>query len=209
MPYLIKEKSLFFHISKTGGTTIMNYFAERSDSETNLKLYHPVGNLEWSHATYEMCKKELNNIFNDLYKFTIVRNPYDRIVSEFFYRKKYGYKNTFNSINMNFEKFVNQLYEIFPLIKRMSHINQSHFILQKDYCGEGVDIFKYEQFDEIVNFLNKKFNINIKNIKQNQSDHSNFRKYYNQKTAKQILEMYKEDFEFLGYSKNYFCEKFI
>ena len=203
MPHLIKEKILFLHVPKTGGTNILNYFVKRHDSKDNLKLYYPVGDLEWSHATYDMCKKELGNIFNEIYKFTIVRNPYDKMVSEFFYRKKYNYKRTFNSLEMNFEKFINHLYENFQSIKQMPHIEQSHFIPQKKFCGEGVNEFKFEKFEEIILFLNKKFNLAIVNKKENQSEHSNYKEYYNDEIAKKIFKLYEEDFDYFKYPSNY------
>jgi hypothetical protein len=75
---LINHKLLFCHIAKNGGSTIH-------------KIMEKLDNLEFcdQHYSLIMFKKLINNdeLFNECLKFCIVRNPWDRMVSTYFFRK--------------------------------------------------------------------------------------------------------------------------
>ena len=60
-----KHKYIFIHIPKTGGTSI--------ESALNIKQ---------KHKDHEYYKKELKQ-YTDFFVFTIVRNPFDRSVSDY------------------------------------------------------------------------------------------------------------------------------
>ena len=105
MPISLKYNSLFIHIPKTGGTTIekcLDIYNENglkpnvnllhghvpikhndNDIENPLDLGGRTGyNLQ--HLTICEIKSILEySIYNNLFKFTFVRNPWDRIVSEY------------------------------------------------------------------------------------------------------------------------------
>jgi hypothetical protein len=106
MPYFKNENInvLFIHIPKTGGTSVDNYFSFKYNIKLNMNSLH-VTTLNKKiiinkntifynspqHLSYQMIMKN-KDFFkidtNNLNIFTIVRNPYERIISDLFFFKE-------------------------------------------------------------------------------------------------------------------------
>jgi hypothetical protein len=84
----------FIHISKTGGTTIENVAIEK-----NIKWGKR--DIEYSDYTHTLTKFTDIKIINQNDWFTVVRNPYSRIVSEFNFFFKIAFQRLPNQINEN------------------------------------------------------------------------------------------------------------
>ena len=73
-------KSAFIHIPKTGGTTLIN-----------TPLY---ANYHWKeiedHSTILENEENNSRIFDNVFTYTIMRNPFERMVSLYSFRKKQG-----------------------------------------------------------------------------------------------------------------------
>ena len=69
-----KYKTIFIHIPKNAGTSIKTFFECK-------EFYN-------KHRTIDQIKKENIKAYDSYKKFTIVRNPYDRMVSWYFYLKR-------------------------------------------------------------------------------------------------------------------------
>ena len=101
MVWCKNNKLIFIHIPKTGGTTIEKFFNLRKkingygDASGDFKgksLQHLIG--------LDIRKILGEKVFNNFFKFTIVRNPIDRVISEYYWNTTragtsagYGYQN--------------------------------------------------------------------------------------------------------------------
>ena len=105
MPYFKNDyvNILFIHIPKTGGSSIELYFSHKFNIPLNNKsLYlflsntikldeNIIINSSLQHLTFIQILKYnifFNIDFNNIKIITIVRNPYDRIISDLFFYKK-------------------------------------------------------------------------------------------------------------------------
>ena len=187
------RKTIFVHIPKCAGVSI------------NQTIF---GNLAGGHTTFE----EYLNIFephciNGYFKFTIVRNPWDRLVSAYFFLKKGGFgekdRDWFNeelSSFIDFDDFVKRWVNKKNIWKWHHFRPQYHYMLDKrekiplDFVGF------LENLDDDFKYITKKIGITCDLPTSNKSKHKNYQDYYNDETKEIIREIYSEDIELLGYN---------
>ena len=83
----MKSKNIFIHIPKTGGTTI-NCVINKSEWQTE-------PDFNYRHIIYETKRSNSGDIFNPMKNeeyanyqiFTMLRNPVDRLISEYYFIK--------------------------------------------------------------------------------------------------------------------------
>lgn len=204
MPWIKKHNVFFIHIPKTGGSTILKMFGLDVALEQTLFsdiFFHFDEKYEYIHSSAKMLKKMAPDVYSSCFKFTIVRNPYDRLVSEYFWRKKYFRTHAFDSSDMSFDQFLIHVHDNMNLLMKMPHLEISHFLSQKSFVDKNVKVFKYEMFDDCVDFLVKKYNLNKPVIRENQTEHEHYEFYYTPKLKKLVQEMYLADFHEFGYKK--------
>jgi hypothetical protein len=112
MPICRQRKLAFIHIPKTGGITIESVFGF---GRTEADLFGEMDGLELAHLTAEQMMKYVPD-FRDYFSFAIVRNPWERLVSEYAWR--IGNQNDTRSFdvlglkNPSFEDFVQSIGKI-------------------------------------------------------------------------------------------------
>ena len=106
---------------------------------------------ECQHLTiYELSRILASDVLRGLFRFSIVRNPYDRVVSEIAWRS--GYKSWQTNTEMSEKVFSDQLRLLYGLCRRDRrfldrdrHLMHQHLFVMKDE-DVGVDkIFRYEE----------------------------------------------------------------
>ena len=92
--YLNNEQAVtFLHIPKTAGTTIESWLNETGKYQQILFSQQKLEDMQVTpqHLGYRTLAELTKTLYRPFeYKFAVVRNPFDRIVSEFFYRIKLG-----------------------------------------------------------------------------------------------------------------------
>lgn len=187
------KKAIFVHIPKCAGVSV------------NQTLF---GNLAGGHTTLE----EYLNVFephciNSYFKFTIVRNPWDRIVSAYFFLKKGGFgeedRNWFNEelgSFSSFDDFVKRWLNKENIWKWHHFRPQYHYMLDKrekvplDFVGF------LENLDDDFSYITKKIGIRADLPRSNKSEHRNYQDYYNDETKEIVGEVYSKDIKMLGYN---------
>ena len=205
---------LFIWIPKCGGYSIFTLFnlnrdyINNTDSDTYNYNFNNNQSVTFGHADiYILLEKNVlsKDFYNNSFKFCIVRNPYDRVVSAFFYNKlnrKYTFKN-----------FIKHLYENKLLIPKNSYKNSvsygdinNQWNPMYTWIPDDINkIYYFENYDNIPKDVIKQININIDLSTIpiiNKSEHSNYVDYYDNETAELVYDIYKIDFEKFGYSKD-------
>lgn len=201
MPIFKNHDAIFVHIPKTGGTTILRMFGLEEVNDFDI-FYHQGEFFEFDHSTAVYLKSHIEDErWNNFYKFTLVRNPYERLVSEFFWKKKDSDKRIIDCSNIEFPDFIKFLYQNFDKILCNTHAEKSHFIRQIDFLLPEVEIFDLQNIDFLINKLMEKYNLNKPENIFNKTKHEHFDYYYDHSTKKMVYDMYYPDFEFLKYKK--------
>lgn len=209
MPYFPKTKILFVHIPKCGGTSINELLYKTSDIE----LYNGILNNKRIYKTKYPLKKgkkkpnfsqEQHYTAKELYNynipynhsFTVVRNPYTRVISMWKYQNKHP--DWFNSNIYKVEKdiniFIENLYNLYKKNKLYTirhNCPQTYFIYDNE---DKLMVEKVYYLEETTHLFGKKLEIYNKIRKDDIP--------ITKKSYEYIKEIYSKDFELLGYSIN-------
>lgn len=212
MPYFHNKKNniLLIHIPKTGGTSLENYFSKKFNIKLDVKslyMYLPKKqqvkikiNTSLQHITYSTIfkyKKELNVCFDNIKIITIVRNPYERLVSDLCHFKKI---NTDTSQ----EEVFNIIEEYISATNLDNHNLPQHiFITDKDKSLiPNIDILHTETLKEdMINLGYTDFNEHVKTKSNINTDEINYYDFLNNKSIQLINDFYDYDFRLFNYTK--------
>lgn len=189
------HRCIFVHIPKCAGISISrSLFGENFDA---------------THRSLNEYLKILGpRKFKSYFKFTVVRNPYDRLVSAYCFLKKGGMNeqdknwaeknlSPYDDFDTFVKKWVNQ-----KNIQTQIHFHpQSSFIcLQKNQ--PGMDFIGYYEnleadFQHVCQKLN--FNSTLLAMNRNSTKGKDFREYYTDETRAIVADVYADDIKVLGY----------
>lgn len=133
---------------------------------------------------------EIKNYWNDYFKFTVVRNPWDRIVSDLHFCKNKGFVDQNLTVKQD-------------VIKNFKSVQR-----WKSPCVDWITLNGENQMDMVLRFENlqhdfqtlcDKLNINATLPMTNISKHKHYTEYYDDETRQMVAEKYAKDIEMFGY----------
>lgn len=189
-----KHKFIFLHIPKTGGRSIENIFLSKKILHDE-SLYPIISNPHHSLSEYT----EMVNI-NNYFKFTFIRNPFDRILSEYFYIKKRNgclwTMEMFNKKCPTFKKFITN--GGLECCWKWHANNQYEMVYNQDHKLNFIG--RYENFQNDFNTICDKIGIPRQQLPHiNKSEHKHYTEYYDDETKQIVAEKFAKDIEFFGY----------
>lgn len=155
---------------------------------------------------------QLPNMFENVDTFVVVRNPYERVVSEY-YCSSYGYKGPDPDLVETFQNWVTgNVSEVLTLIH--GHMLPQNYYVYDENGLKVIDhILRYESLSEDFDALMKEYGIPV--TLPSKEDSKQIFHTYNRKGVKDakhmtvadlspaniklINEVYSRDFEFFGY----------
>jgi hypothetical protein len=173
------------HIGKTGGSSIEHRFGRRMDAPVK------EGHYFWGkHWKPQKIKKEWGeDRWNEYFKFSFVRNPWDRMVSMFFFRRDY---RKMISIHTDFEEFTRRF------LQQRSNWKQ---IAWFQGCLDEFDfIGRFERLNEDYEYICNQIGAEPTPLPHLlKTDHEHYTEYYTDELRDLVGDAFKEDVETFGY----------
>lgn len=205
---LLNSKYLFVHINKSGGgifTTNMN---------------NPQNGMATLWGVHRSLEDMLNRTYippENLYIFTTIRNPWDRMLSMYlYYYKNFNVSKEFFSgdptIDNSFTNWIKYIYsDKFDRNSIHSGVNMFKYCFSnqlnwiKNKNGELMKVDKILRFEnlktELKSFLTDVLQLNHVNTSMiHPTNHTHYSDYYDDESKKLIEMHYKDDIEYFNYS---------
>lgn len=198
MPFLEKQNEMLFfsHIPKTAGTSIYQFFKTNGYNV----LFHStskIGVCSYQHR-HNKDPELLKHIelYKPDYSFTIMRDPVDRIKSEFFYVRTILHKTQITPSSLNHfspEAFHKWVETQFMKYKTNRYILDNHIRPQIEFLHKDIEIFKFDSLNQAIQKISK--NPKAKLVQWNKSNKENLNPNWVplQKTIDLIKQFYRED----------------
>lgn len=211
----IKYNFLFVHIAKTGGTSVRAalqglrwrdpwFYAQALCSRFSHLSGHRLGTKFPRHAHIILAKEMLpEEFFQGLYKFTIVRNPWDLQVSSFHHIRRerphlMEHIETFDQfIRWKLDPERPYQYHVDTSIQsQLDYLIDLHGTILTDFIGHQESL--QDDFDRICNTIGIK-PIALTHKRQATDRSKDYRSYYDDALAELVGDYFKRDIEALGY----------
>tara|TARA_Y100000591_G_C21706734_1_gene631223 strand:- start:123 stop:923 length:801 start_codon:yes stop_codon:yes gene_type:complete len=177
-----ENKFIYMKPGKTAGTSIFHHILRKKISNI---LHYRINNQNYSKWLNNLNSDNLSNYFI----FTVVRNPFDRVVSICAY---------FNITIDNFIKNYNQKKLNEQLFLHSIPLSKYNFIDNTQFTNY---VCKFESLDNDLNFVFNKLDLDVTDIPHvNKTYRSEYQEYFNRQQIDQIYEIYEDDFKNFGYS---------
>jgi len=209
MPYFhnAKVNLLLLHIPKTGGTSLEMYFSEKYNIPLNKASLctRTAGAIEYfegvslQHQTYNTLKKYSNKFrihLNGLKILTVVRNPYERLVSDLFFYRFISIDSTKEEVETVIKKYIyggikytkdnHVIPQYLFLVDEIGDINKKITILRQECLTKMMHKLGYTDFDLHKNSSHK--------------DKINYFQFLSPIAIQLINKYYEKDFLYFGYT---------
>lgn len=176
---------VFIHINKTGGTSVERALHIPFEHKTALEKIDEMGRENWDKA----------------FTFTVVRNPWDKVVSHYHYRVKTNQTKLQENI-IEFKNWVTLTYE---KMDEYYYDNPRMFMPQSDWISDEnnnilVDkICRFENLETDFGIVCNRIGISAKLPHAKASDRRKYNDYYDDRTAEIVANWFRKDIENFGY----------
>ena len=201
-----RHRCIFVHIPKTGGTSIENLIWPGPRTTADLWMgfidrYHnkyQTGGLQ--HLLATQIRAEVGTeVFAEFYKFSIVRNPWDKAVSQ--YSSMDGREDLRDFIGM---KKGDSIKRYLDLIGRKKHVQwEPQVSFLRDSNGDLLVDFvgRYEAFSPSVFHVLSAIGVRSDTVPhENASRRGPYPGYYDSESREMVADLYAADIEAFGYS---------
>jgi hypothetical protein len=198
-----RQDALFVWIPKTAGTSLVSLLRLPKLKRRHLVKYRFTnrGSVTFGHQDYRQLRAQglVSDAFDrNAFKFSFVRDPFDRAVSLYFYL----IKDAQIDASLSFLAFCRRLPQGIPPIglyqaRGLSQANpQSHWLsgVTLDFLG------RFEQIDRDIDELSRRLGLPERRLPHlNPTRHRDFRDYYCSESEALVRAFYAEDFQRFGY----------
>jgi hypothetical protein len=198
-------RCIFVHVPKTGGTSIEDVIWPAARTEEDLWMgfvskrgnKYQTGGLQ--HLLARQIRQEVGEeIFGDYFKFAVVRNPWDRAVSQFCYTRLRT--DLHHLIGMTAETSFSAY---LTLIEGHEHVQwHPQFDFLHDSNGAILVDFvaRFERLEQDARSIFSRLGLEAGTLPHtNASDRRPYREYFDASSRRRIERLYGQDIEAFGY----------
>jgi Sulfotransferase family len=216
MPISHAHRAIFIHIPKTAGTSVeaaLGMHGEKTDigitpypNQVPDQGHLYGGGLQ--HLTAEQLKATLGDdaLFSRYFKFAIVRNPWDRLVSTCAWADQKWAKGQ-HLTPAQFDQAVRQIYALYLAAQSWSHPSlasphlkpQSLYILNDDQSPAVDYVARYESLEADWRHICEHLGVDAALPIRMKSHHRPYQDYYSDQTRAAVAQMYAQDASAFGY----------
>lgn len=188
----LKHSFVFIHNQKTGGRSIVHMFSDCDlDINENIKNSRLgfFDTVDVGHMNLHQIIAKYPNV-SDWDKFCVIRNPYDRMLSWYFYTRR---NNGYDFDNERFKLFLRKHKTIQSQVERISIDGE---------IDESVKIIRFERYEQDLKRILSELLVTIPDIilHENESKHEHYSRYYTQETIDMVTEQFQDDLDYFGYT---------
>lgn len=200
-----EHSCIFVHIPRCAGSSVEAVVWPGARTEEDLWMgfvdeyhnRHQTGGLQ--HLLARQIREEVGaRTFESMFKFTVVRNPFDRTVSQFAYMRRRRDLRAFIGMDQG-----STFAEYLRLIRQRQHVQwlpQCRFV----YDGDDllVDrIVRFEKLESSLPWVFERLGLRVASLPhRNASDRDSYRTYYTAATRREVESIYQEDLRRFDYS---------
>ncbi|TEW52313.1 sulfotransferase family 2 domain-containing protein [Psychromonas algicola] len=202
---LPKHNIIFLGMPKCANSSVKSSLLPLLDlpKEVDSKKVHKI------FAEFQITKAEAEELFPSCFSFTVVRNPWDRLISTYSDKinRKDGWHERLSSYdmqkNMSFSDFVDKLKVHHKEISDV-HIRSQMSILKSRSGMLSKFICRFESLPEdfkvVQAFVESEYGISLPALPViNKSKHKHYSHYYNGHTRREVRDIYLDDINAFGY----------
>lgn len=190
MFYSHHQKFIFIHIHRTGGTTLVNL------------LRHEIGNklhCVSQHGNVLSEEVELLQKYPDYRVISIVRNPWDRLLSWYALFHKWNPQDL-DTERKKLEQFL-KTDEAIALAEGSFHYNQLEYLTSPYRSLEELLLYPFEDFEASVKTFFDELQLPLFEIPVlNNTAKKNYQDYYTEKSKALVAEKCAKDIAYFNYS---------
>jgi len=190
-------KCIFIHIQRTGGTSIERAISGQDQAKKFLQT---------KHILAKTAKEIYKDYWNDYFKFSFVRNPWDRMLSI----ASMNWVNTGivkGKVNLGgYQNYIKEAkYEVPGFSESISRLHTyGDFVENSIYCNilnEELDfIGRFENLHEDFEKVCKEIGYKEKLPEDHKNVKGCYKRYYDENSKQLVSDIYKEDLKRFNYS---------
>jgi len=217
----IQKNFLFIHVPKTGGNSIQNLLNDYSEDNIvcNSDCHDGVGRFDVRNKKHPFLQKHSNlleykkalpkDVYKKLFKFSVIRNPWDRMISNYFSPRR-GLEEwdgeLFKKIlcktpPLRFYVTTPKKFSFMPscIWKKATQL-QLYPAARKDLFSEMDFLLRFEQFEEDFKKLCKLIGIPYSPLPvRNKSNRKHYSYYYDDEFREMVRKRFSEEISLMNY----------
>jgi len=184
-PHQHTENFIFIHINKTGGSSIEKALEVTFEHKTAREKIKEIGHQQWKNS----------------FTFTVIRNPWDKVVSHYHWRVQTN-QTDLGVKPVEFRDWVRLTYgdkDSFYYDKPMMFMPQADWITDQ-VGGILVNyICRFENINHDFNYVCRKLGKTVSLPHTKASEHDHYKVYYDKETIEIVARWFKEDIKRFSY----------